>query len=110
MVFQDSNRNVDYFSDAIYSQRPRWILYIRRSPNGKLYSSKYPDRTGHVITPAEAANQRRLAVISEMINRRKHAPVLSAQDQAAFLAQRNLPNAPRSYLFAICANNNPPGD
>ena len=81
------------------------------SPNGKLYSSKCPDRTGHVKTPAEAANQRRLAVISEMINRRKQDPVLSAQDQAAFLAQRNLPNGKttlRSYLFALCANNLPP--
>lgn len=80
--------------------------YIRRSPNGKLYSSKCPDRTGHVKTPAEAANQRRLAVISELINRRKQDPVLSAQDQAAFLAQRNLPNGKttlRSYLFALCA-------
>ena len=39
-------------------------------------------------------------------NRRKQDPVLSAQDQAAFLAQRNLPNAKttlRSYLFALCA-------
>ena len=46
-----------------------------------------------------------------MINRRKQDPVLSAQDQAAFLAQRNLPNGKttlRSYLFALCANNLPP--
>ena len=80
--------------------------YIRRSPNGKLYSSKCPDRTGHVKTPAEAANQRRLAAISQMINIRKQDPVHAAQDQAAFLAQRNLPNGKRtlrSYLWSLCS-------
>ena len=80
--------------------------YIRRSPNGKLYSSKCPDRTGHVKTPAEAANQHRLAVISRMINLRKQDPVQSALDQAAFLAQRNRPNGKRtlrSFLWSLCS-------
>ena len=75
--------------------------YIRRSPNGKLYSSKCPDRTGHVKTPAEAANQHRLAVISEMINRRKQDPVLSAQDQAAFKAQTHYTTM-KQYLWNVC--------
>ena len=35
--------------------------YIRRSPKGKLYSCRCPNRSGHVKTPAEAANQKRFA-------------------------------------------------
>ena len=31
--------------------------YIRRSKNGKLYSCKCPDRSNHVKTAAEIANQ-----------------------------------------------------
>ena len=31
--------------------------YIRRSKNGNLYSCKCPDRSNHIKTPAEAANQ-----------------------------------------------------
>ena len=80
--------------------------YIRRSPNSKLYSSKCPDRKGHVKTPAEAANQRRLAAISQMINIRKQDPVLAAQDQAAFLKQRNTAGGRttlRTYLWLVCS-------
>ena len=35
--------------------------YIRRSKNGVLYSCKCPDRSNHVKTPAEAANQQAFA-------------------------------------------------
>ena len=35
--------------------------YIRRSKNGKLFSCKCPDRSKHVPTPAEKANQIRFA-------------------------------------------------
>jgi hypothetical protein len=35
--------------------------YLRRSPTGKLFSCKCPDRSRHVKTPAEAANQQRFA-------------------------------------------------
>ncbi|MBQ9427074.1 MAG: hypothetical protein IJU36_05525, partial [Paludibacteraceae bacterium] len=35
--------------------------YIRRSPTGKLYSCRCPDRSRHVKTPAESANQQRFA-------------------------------------------------
>ncbi len=36
-------------------------FYIRRSPKGKLYSCRCPDRSKHIKTPAEAANQKRFA-------------------------------------------------
>lgn len=35
--------------------------YIRRSKNGHLFSCKCPDRSKHVKTPAEAANQQAFA-------------------------------------------------
>ena len=35
--------------------------YIRRSKNGRLYSCRCPDRSKHVKTPAEAANQQAFA-------------------------------------------------
>ena len=35
--------------------------YIRRSPTGKLFSCRCPDRSRHVKTPAESANQQRFA-------------------------------------------------
>jgi len=35
--------------------------YIRRSKNGALYSCKCPDRSKHIKTPAEAANQQLFA-------------------------------------------------
>ena len=35
--------------------------YIRRSPTDKLYSCRCPDRSRHVKTPAESANQQRFA-------------------------------------------------
>lgn len=35
--------------------------YIRRSPTGKLFTCRRPNRAGHVKTPAEAANQQRFA-------------------------------------------------
>lgn len=35
--------------------------YFRRSPKGKLYSCRCPNRTNHIKTPAEMANQQRFA-------------------------------------------------
>lgn len=36
-------------------------FYLRRSPSGRLYACKCPDRSKHVPTPAEKANQIRFA-------------------------------------------------
>ena len=46
--------------------------YIRRSPTGKLYSCRCPDRSRHVKTPAEAANQQRFA--ARYAGRHQHPP------------------------------------
>ena len=35
--------------------------YIRRSKNGTLFSCRCPDRSKHLKTPAEAANQQTFA-------------------------------------------------
>ena len=35
--------------------------YFRRSRNGTIYACRCPDRSRHVKTPAEAANQQRFA-------------------------------------------------
>ena len=35
--------------------------YIRRSPKGKLYSCRCPNRSGHIKTAKEAENQKRFA-------------------------------------------------
>ena len=36
-------------------------VYFRRSKNGTIYACKCPDRSKHIKTPAEAANQKRFA-------------------------------------------------
>ena len=46
--------------------------YIRRSPTGKLYSCRCPDRSRHVKTPAESANQQRFA--ARYAGRHQHKP------------------------------------
>lgn len=38
-------------------------VYFRRSKNGTIYACKCPDRSKHIKTPAEAANQRRFALL-----------------------------------------------
>ena len=44
--------------DTIYGKlNHKAGYYIRRSKNGRLYSCKCPDRSKHVKTPAEIANQ-----------------------------------------------------
>ena len=35
--------------------------YFRRSRNGSIYACRCPDRSNHIKTPAEAANQQRFA-------------------------------------------------
>ena len=37
--------------------------YFRRSRNGAIYACRCPDRSNHIKTPAEAANQQRFAAL-----------------------------------------------
>ena len=60
--------------------------YIRRSPKGKLYSCRCPDRSGHVKLRAKDLNK-------------------MTQDQAAFAAQKDLANGKKTmkaYLWKVC--------
>lgn len=36
-------------------------FYFRRSPSGRIYACKCPDRSRHIKTPAERANQQQFA-------------------------------------------------
>ena len=48
--------------------------YIRRSRTGKLYSCRCPDRSKHVKTPAEAANQQAFAAKYAGKNKKINTP------------------------------------
>ena len=56
-------------------------FYIRRSPKGKLYSCRCPDRSKHIKTPAEA-----------MVRERKNDLSHMSEDQVNFFEQKNLAN------------------
>lgn len=84
--------------------------YVRRSVNGKIYSAQCPDRSNHIKTPREEANQKRMAAISAAINRRMKDPALHAADIQAFRDQLNKPGAKRtlrSFLWSVESRNYP---
>ena len=49
---------VDEFYGKLYGSDP---FYFRRSQSGRIYACRCPDRSKHVKTAAETANQQRFA-------------------------------------------------